>query len=188
MVLTPKISLRADAQRNRERMLGSAERVFLARGAGASLEDVAKDAEVGIGTLYRHFPTRDDLFAAVFSEKFLTFAESWRQREGQLSPNAALRGYLVELVTNANIYRDLAASLGTVLHSETPGCRANAEVGNQLLQDAKDAGTFREDVGFDDLVVVVTAVCLAVGQTEDARVRTERLVDLFVGGMAKAAP
>lgn len=183
-----KMPLRADAQRNRERMLTSAEHVFLSRGAGASLEDVAKHAEVGIGTLYRHFPTRDDLFAAVFSEKCLAFADGWHQRKATFTPNEALRGYLVELVTTVNIYRDLAASLGTVLQSETPGCRANAAVGNQLLQDAKDAGSLRGDVGFDDLVVVVTAVSLAVGQGPTARARTERLVDLFMGGLTRDVP
>jgi AcrR family transcriptional regulator len=166
--------LRADAQRNRERMLVSAEHVFLSRGAGASLEDVAKHAEVGIGTLYRHFPTRDDLFAAVFSEKCLAFADGWHQRKATFTPNEALRGYLVELVTTVNIYRDLAASLGTVLQSETPGCRAN--------------GSLRGDVGFDDLVVVVTAVSLAVGQGPTARARTERLVDLFMGGLTRDVP
>lgn len=181
--MSSEVHLRADAQRNRQRMLAAAERVFHDRGAGASLEDVAKEAGVGIGTLYRRFPTRDDLFAAVFSEKFLSFADSWRSREGKLPPQQALRDYLVELVAETNIYRDLAASVGMVLQSQTPGCHANAQIGQQLLQNAKDAGLVRAEVGFDDLVVVVTAVCLAVGHGKDAEVHTERLVDLFLGGI-----
>ncbi|WP_139052535.1 helix-turn-helix domain-containing protein, partial [Xanthomonas cannabis] len=65
--MTADTPLRADAQRNRERLLAAAEEVFLERGAEASMEDVAKRAGVGIGTLYRRFPTRESLFAAVYS-------------------------------------------------------------------------------------------------------------------------
>jgi AcrR family transcriptional regulator len=181
--MTTQAPLRADAQRNRERMLVAAERVFQSRGAGASLEDVAKEAGVGIGTLYRRFATREELFAAVFSDKFLAFAERWRVREDALSPDKALRDYLVELIIETNIYRDLAASVGTVLQSQTPGCHANLRVGQQLLQNAKDAGLAREGIAFDDIVVVITAVCLAVGHGSDARAHIERLVDLFLGGI-----
>jgi AcrR family transcriptional regulator len=164
-------------------MLAAAERVFLTKGAGASLEDVAKEAGVGIGTLYRRFPTREDLFAAVFSDKFLAFAERWRIKENEVQPDQALRDYLVELIIETNIYRDLSASVGTVLQSQTPGCHANAQMGQQLLQNAKKAGLVRAEVTFDDVVVVITAVCLAVGQEANARVQIRRLVDLFLGGI-----
>ncbi|WCE06258.1 TetR/AcrR family transcriptional regulator [Pseudoxanthomonas sp. JBR18] len=183
--MTTQPPLRADAQRNRERMLAAAERVFQAKGAGASLEDVAKEAGVGIGTLYRRFPTREELFAAVFSDKFLAFAERWRAREGELAPDKALRVYLVELIVQTNIYRDLAASVGTVLQSQTPGCDANARVAQQLLHSAKRAGLVRKEVSYDDIVVVITAVCLAAGQGANAKTRIRRLVDLFLGGILR---
>lgn len=181
--LTTEAPLRADAQRNRERMLAAAERVFRSKGAGASLEDVAKEAGVGIGTLYRRFPTREDLFSAVFSDKFLAFAERWRAKEAGLPPDRALRDYLVELIIETNIYRDLAASVGTVLQSQTPGCHANARIGQRLLQNAQEAGLARKALCFDDIIVVITAVCLAAGQGAGAKKRIQRLVDLFLGGI-----
>src|SRR3954465_15333718 len=74
--------LRADAARNRERILAAAEEVFLELGADASLEEVARRAEVGIGTLYRRFPTREDLLAAANNERLLGMAEASRTRGG----------------------------------------------------------------------------------------------------------
>ncbi|TBU77336.1 TetR/AcrR family transcriptional regulator [Phytopseudomonas daroniae] len=178
-------TLRADAQRNRERILAAAEAVFLEKGAGASLEDVAKRAGVGIGTLYRRFPTREALLAAACSARFVSLAESSRARSAGLDPGAAVRAYLEDLVTDTNIYRNLAASLGTVLQkSGTPGCHAMTEEGQRLLRRAQEAGTIRQDVGFDDLVYVATAISLAAGQDESSKSRTPHLIDLFLNGIS----
>jgi AcrR family transcriptional regulator len=175
--------LRADAQRNRERILAAAEDVFLERGAGAALEDVAKRAGVGIGTLYRRFPTREDLLAATYSARFLAFAEAHQTKEAELDPLTALRTYLEELIQHTNIYRGLAASLGTVLQIGTPGCLATSEAGNQILRRGQKAGAVRADISFNDLVCVATAISLATEQDKSPEAHIAHLVDIFLNGI-----
>ncbi|PMR71943.1 MULTISPECIES: TetR/AcrR family transcriptional regulator [Halomonadaceae] len=182
--MTDDTTLRADAQRNRERILAAAEEVFLERGVGASLEDVAKRAGVGIGTLYRRFPTREALLAATYNARLLSFAEVSRARGGEMEPGCAVRAYLEELVVHTNVYRGLATSLGTVLQSGTPGCRATSEEGNRLLRRAQEAGVIRGDVTFDDLVYVVMAISLAVEQGDASKSRIAHLAGLFLDGIS----
>lgn len=154
------------------------------RGAGASLEDVAKRAGVGIGTLYRRFPTREALLGAMYNAQFLSLAETSRSRDADLDPRNAVRAYLEELVTNTKIYRGLAASLGTVLQTGTPGCHATTEEGRRLLRRAQKAGAVRKDVSFEDLVFVATAISLAVEQDKSSKSRVAHLVDLFLDGIS----
>lgn len=175
--------LRADAQRNRERLLAAAEEVFLARGTDASMEDVAKRAGVGIGTLYRRFPTREALLAAAYSERFLLLAAASQERTSRLDPLSALRAYLEELVVNTSVYRGLAASLGTVLQSGTPGCDATTKEGRRLLRLAQKFDVVRRDVTFDDLVVVAIATSLATEQPGSPKTRVSHLISLFLDGI-----
>ncbi|MCC4608770.1 MULTISPECIES: TetR/AcrR family transcriptional regulator [Xanthomonas] len=182
--MTADTPLRADAQRNRERLLAAAEEVFLERGAEASMEDVAKRAGVGIGTLYRRFPTRESLFAAVYSGRFLSLAAASHARASTLDTLAALRAYLEELALHTSVYRGLAASLGEVLQSGTPGCDAISTEGQRLLRSAQKTGVVRRDVSFDDLVVVATATSLATEQLGSPRTRIAHLIGLFLDGIA----
>ena len=180
--------LRADAQRNRERILAAAEKVFLKRGANASLEDVAKCAGVGIGTLYRRFASREALLAAAYSERFLSLAHDSRTRASQLDPSSALRAYLEELVLHTTVYRGLASSLGTVLKIGTPGCQATTEQGVRLLNQAQASGVFRDDVAFEDLVCIATAISLAVESEVSPEPRINHLVGLFLDGIGASKP
>ena len=176
--------LRADAQQNRERILAAAEDVFLERGAGASLEEVAKRAGVGIGTLYRRFPTREMLLAAAYNARLLSFADASRARDADLDSLSAVRAYLEGLVMNTIIYRGLAVSLGTVLQSGTPGCHATTEEGRRVLRCGQEAGTIRRDVTFDDLGCVATAISLATEQDDSLKPRIAHLVGLFLDGIS----
>uniref|UniRef100_B0T6P5 Transcriptional regulator, TetR family n=1 Tax=Caulobacter sp. (strain K31) TaxID=366602 RepID=B0T6P5_CAUSK len=180
-------SLRADAQRNRERLLVAAEELFLEQGATVSFDDVAKRAKVGIGTLYRRFPTRDALLAAMCDERLLAIAQASRAREGVCDPVSALRLFTEELVTATNMYRGLAALLGVVLNHPTRGCAATTEAGRRLLHQAQAAGLVRRDLSMDDLVCVITAVSLATGETRDASSRIAHLVGLFLNGVLERA-
>jgi len=180
--LIPKTQLRADAERNRERILAAAEDVFLESGAGVSLEDVAKRAGVGIGTLYRRFPTREALLAAAYSERFQAFAKISRERAAGLDPLSALSMYLEELVQQTILYRGFAASLGTVLQVGTPGCIATSEEGIRLLSCAHQADAVRHDITFNDLVCLATAVALSTEQDSAPKPRIARLVDVFLNG------
>ena len=185
---TPLIAaapLRADAERNRERILAAAEAVFLEYGAGAPLEYVAKRAGVGIGTLYRRFPTREALFAAMYSTHFSSFAEVSRARDAEFDAIGALRAYLEDLVMHTNLYRGFAASLGMVLQTGSAGCHATSQEGKRLLARAQKAGAIRQDVSFDDLVCVVTATSLAVEKGGSPRPRIAHLIGLFINGIGK---
>lgn len=181
--LADEIPLRADAQLNKERILAAAEKVFLERGVGVSLDEVAKRAGVGIGTLYRRFPTREELLAATYSARFLNFAETSRAREADLDPLSALRSYLEELVQYTNVYRGFATSLGTVLRIGTPGCLATINAGTRLLQNAQRAGAIGHDISFNDLVCIATAISLATEQDSSPKARIAHLVSIFMNGI-----
>ncbi|MHC2002923.1 TetR/AcrR family transcriptional regulator [Methylobacterium sp. CM6241] len=175
--------LRVDAERNRQRILVAAEELFLERGAGVSLEEVAKRAEVGIGTLYRRFPTREALLAATSNQRFTSVAETSRARGADHDPGDALRRFLEELATNTTVYRNLAASLGTVIQHGTPGCNAITAEGQRLLRQAQEAGVVREDASFDDIIFVISAVAIAVENDEASASRVAHLVDLLFSGV-----
>ncbi|WP_044175867.1 TetR/AcrR family transcriptional regulator [Phytobacter massiliensis] len=178
-------TLRADAQKNRERILTAAGEVFLEQGAGVSLEEVARRAGVGIGTLYRRFPTRELLLAESYNARLLAFAAMSRENDAKRDPVAAVRSYLVGLVTTTQVYRGLATSLGMVLQSGTPGCIALTEEGERLLSLGQQAGVIRTDVTFDDLVFVVTAILIATEQDSTPESRITHLVELFINGISR---
>jgi len=176
-------ALRADAQKNREMILSAAEALFLEKGAGVALEEVAKRAGVGIGTLYRRFPTREALLAATSNERFLSLAENSRARAADVTPGEAVRAYLEELAANTSIYQSLAASIGTVIQCGTPGCNAITAEGRRLLQRGQEAGAIRRDVTYEDLICVVTAISIASENGLSSPSRIGHLVDLFLNGI-----
>ncbi len=178
---TPARGLRADARRNRERLLTVAHELFGARGADVSLDDIAREAQVGIGTLYRHFPTREALLAATCDDRLLALAEGRAAPHGKAAD--ALQTFLESLVRHAGMYRGLATSLGVVLKNGSPGCHAATTAGERLLAQAQDAGEVRRDVDFDDVVCMATAISLATA--EDSR-RVHRLVAMFLDGLRTA--
>ena len=177
-------ALRADAQKNRELILAAAEALFLEKGADVPLEEVAKRAGVGIGTLYRRFPTREALLAATSNERFMSLAETSRARDPDLAPGEALRAYLEELARNTSIYQSLAASIGTVIQCGTPGCHAITAEGHRLLQRGQEAGAIRRDVTFDDFIYVLTAISIAIENDGSSKSRIGHLVDLFLNGIS----
>lgn len=178
-----EVGLRADAERNRQRILVAAEELFLERGANVSLDEVAKHAKVGAGTLYRRFPTREALLAATSDERFTSVAEASRARDADERPGDALRQFLEELALNTSVYQNLAASLGTVIQHGTPGCNAITEEGHRLLQRTKEAGIAREDISFDDIVCVVSAIAIAVEKDSEPTRHVAHLVDLLFNGI-----
>ena len=182
--LSDEPALRADAQKNRELILSAAEELFLKKGAGVPLEEVAKRAGVGIGTLYRRFPTREALLAATSNERFLSLAETSRARGPDLTPSDAVRAYLEELARQTSIYQSLAASIGAVIQCGTPGCHAITAEGHRLLQLGHEAGAIRGDVTFEDFICVVTAISIAVENNPSSTSRIGHLVDLFLHGIS----
>ena len=176
--------LRADAQKNRELILSAAEALFLEKGAAVPLEDVAKRAGVGIGTLYRRFPTREALLAATSNERFLSLAATSLARDPELEPGEAVRAYLEELARYTSTYQSLAASIGTVLQCGTPGCNAITTEGLRLLERGQAASAIRRDVTYEDFIYVITAISMAIDNDPASTSRIGHLVDLFLNGIS----
>ena len=160
--------MRADARRNVERLLAAAKETFLERGADAPLEEIARRAGVGIGTLYRHFPTREALLEALLRDSF----EALRAEADRLltspSPGDALATWLRAFASHATTYSGLVAALNASLRDGGSGlcmwCRTVNAAGGELLARAQAAGVVRPDVSADDLLILANAITWATEQ------------------------
>jgi AcrR family transcriptional regulator len=177
---------RADARRNRERVVAAAEAVFAEQGPDASLEEIARRAEVGIGTLYRHFPTRQALLEAVFRDSVVALCDQADALIGDATPYDALRTWLRMQLEHATTYGSLAASaMLTSLDRDgtTSSCEAMRQAAALLLARAQVAGTVRRDVDADDVMRLVGALALAVDDSPDGAERADRLFGLMMDGL-----
>jgi AcrR family transcriptional regulator len=177
---------RADAIRNRERVLKAAKAVFSAGGPDASLEAVARRAGVGIGTLYRHFPTREALFEAVYRHEVEQLGGLAEQLMSEASPVDALRRWLranVELVATK---KGMLAALQLAVHGSSELYaysfeRLTRAVG-ALLGRAVAAGEIRGDIGPEDLLRALIGMCYLHDQP-GWQATVLRLLDVFVDGL-----
>src|SRR3984957_18679887 len=106
---------RADAQRNRARILKIAKQVFMLRGAEASMDEIAKRSKIGPGTLYRHFPTRDDLLAAVYLGEVEKLAGAQRKFSAELPPIEALRAWMLVFIDYIAAKKIIAPALDAMV-------------------------------------------------------------------------
>ncbi|MDB4938767.1 MAG: uidR4 [Labilithrix sp.] len=173
--------MRSDVQRNRALLLEAAASVFSERGVDASLEEVARRAKVGIGTLYRHFPTREALLVAACDDRLLALAQQSRDYAG--TPVRALARFFERIVDHASMYRGLAESFGMVLQSGSPGCHATTEEGRRLLERAQREGEVKSDISIDDVLAMTAAISIAASQSADDEKRIGRLVQMLVDGL-----
>jgi AcrR family transcriptional regulator len=180
----PSPRLRADARRNREALLHAAAAGFTA-GDDPTLEKIARDAGVGIGTLYRHFPTREALVEAVYRTELAAVCAVAEDLLTAHEPANALRVWMdryAEFVTTkrgmAGTFRAMVAD-GTVA---TPRESIGSAVGELLAAGAR-AGTLRDDVEADDVVTLLVGVFVATEGSDD-RARLGRLLDLVAAGCA----
>jgi AcrR family transcriptional regulator len=177
---------RADAVRNRERVLEAAKAVFSAGGADASLEAVARQAGVGIGTLYRHFPTREALFEAVYRREVEHLGELAVALKGEPDPVEALRRWLHSNVAFVATKKGMAAALAIAAHGKTDLAafsyeRLTAAVGSLLARAAAE-GRIRADVSAEDILRALVAMCYMNDQP-GWQASVLRLVDVFVDGL-----
>ena len=176
---------RADAIRNRARIVETASAVFAARGSDASLEEIARGAGVGIGTLYRHFPTREDLVEAVFHDRLDELQHLAEELLDSDRPWDALSTWLHEQLVQAATCRGLAAEamLSMLAQGEEPrACEAMRQAGAALLARAQAAGEVRADVDIDDVVRMVQAVTLAAEESDDPA-SAERMFRFVLDGI-----
>ncbi|NBM18733.1 TetR/AcrR family transcriptional regulator [Streptomyces sp. GC420] len=179
--------LRADARRNYDRLLAVARATFAEHGTDASLEDVARRAGVGIGTLYRHFPNRQALMSAVFEEALVALLQRSRELQDDPQPCQALVTWLRTVVTHASEYRGLARALMSASPdsgSALTRCSLPLqEAGGALLARAQEAGSVRSDVSISDLLKLTNAIALAVEDTPDDPLLADRLLTLTLKGL-----
>jgi AcrR family transcriptional regulator len=177
---------RADALRNRERVLEAAKAVFSTGGAEASLEAVAKRAGVGIGTLYRHFPTREALYEAVYRHEVEQLGELAEELKSEASPVEALRRWLRSNVEFVATKKGMSAALALTFQSSSELAafsldRLTKAIGS-LLDRAVAAGQMRGDVSPADLLRALIGMCYMHDQP-GWQSSVLRMLDVFVDGL-----
>ncbi len=181
--------VRADAQRNIDALLRSAVAVFATSGVDAPVREIAEQAGVGIGTLYRHFPQRSDLIAAVFRNEIDACADAAPILAAEHEPGEALARWMQRYAAFIAIKRGLA----TALHSGNPAfdtLRGYFEQRLQpalrtLLDAAVAAGEVRADVNADDLLRAVASLCMQA--YDEGPAYAQRMVALLVDGLRYGA-
>jgi AcrR family transcriptional regulator len=179
---------RTDAVRNRERVLEAAKAVFSAGGPDASLEAVARHAGVGIGTLYRHFPTREALFEAVYRREVEHLAELAEQLKAEMSPVEALRHWLRSNVEFVATKKGMSAALALAVNNSSELTaysfeRLTKAVG-RLLDRAVMAGEIRADISPEDLLRALVGMCYLHDQP-GWQASVLRLLDVFIDGLRR---
>lgn len=176
---------RMDAQRNRERILEAAKEAFTRMGGEASLDDMAKQAGVGAGTLYRHFPTRDALIEAVYRSEVEKLAAAERKFAANLPPVEALRAWMLLFVDHIAAKQIIAPALNSVVGGPSKiieGSRGLIqEAIHALVKRAINSGDIRKDLDPFDLLralIGVSHVASGPGWQQSAR----RLVDILITG------
>jgi AcrR family transcriptional regulator len=180
---------RSDAKRNRGRILEVAKGAFTRHGADASLDDIAKRAGVGAGTLYRHFPTRDALIEAVYRSEVEKLAAAARGFAAAMSPVEALRAWLLLFVDYIAAKHIIAPALNSVAGGPSrlyEGSRSLVQGAiDDLVRRAKKSGDVRKDVDASDLLRAVIGVSY-VGSVGDWQQSARRLVDILIAGSRPA--
>ncbi|MGB8650735.1 MAG: TetR/AcrR family transcriptional regulator [Mycobacteriales bacterium] len=182
---------RADACRNRDRLLECASAAFAREGTDTSLEGIAKDAGVGVGTLYRHFPNRDALMEAVYRRNLDQLIADADELATTKPPVEALEEFVQRFVAYVASKKGLAMHLKSVLSADSElftssQARVNAAIG-KLVDAAIECGGIRPDADAQDLFRALAGVCMTsdMAQSQDQPCRIARLL---VDGLKYGAP
>jgi AcrR family transcriptional regulator len=175
---------RTDAQRNRERILQVAKEAFTRSGANTSLDDIARQAGVGPGTLYRHFPTRDELLKAVYRTEVEKLAAAERKFAETLPPIEALRAWLLLFVDAIATKKIIAPALNTLVGDPKKVFESSyaktQEAIRLLVKRAIRSGDVRKDLNPKDLLWALVGVSNVA--TPDWQQSARRLVDILISG------
>lgn len=180
---------RADATRNRDQLLAVATRVFAAAGAEPSMRAIAREAGVGIATLYRHFPTRGSLVDAVYRDQVVRLTTGARELLGRLAPAAAMRRWMDLfgdwIATKNGMLDTLLAMIdaGEIAHADT---RAELLAAITTILDAgRTAGDLRSDVTAEDIAASLIGI-FTVAPRPGQEAKAARLLDLLMDGLRPA--
>ena len=176
--------LRADAQRNRDRLLGVAVRAFSQDGPDVTLDAIAREAGVGIGTLYRHFPTREVLVEEAYRSELARLCEGAAELSASESPDVALRAWMARYLDYMVTKRGMADALRSVIASGgTPYAHSRDRLLGAidlLLSNAK--GILRSDVDSGDVLAALMGASLVAGEPTQ-RDLADRMLDLLMDGL-----
>jgi AcrR family transcriptional regulator len=176
---------RADAERNRNRVLEAAKEAFTRSGADASLDDIAKQAGVGAGTLYRHFPSRDQLLEAVYRTEVEKLAAAEQKFAETMPPIEALRAWMFLFVDYIATKKIIAAALNTLVGGQSKVFEAShAQIWDAiraLVKRAIKSGDIRKDLDPIDLLRALIGVS-NVASSPDWQQSARRLVDILIAG------
>ncbi|MEZ0366568.1 TetR/AcrR family transcriptional regulator [Mycobacterium sp. pUA109] len=177
---------RADARRNRERLIAAAVTAFSSGQDNVALEAIARAAGVGIGTLYRHFPSREALVEAVYRRELARLCDGADDLVAELAPDRALRTWMGRYVEFVATKRGMAEALRAVIAAGAIAAVQTRERLNAAIQTLLDAGaaagSLRADVAADDVTASLVGVVLAAG-APDQREQANRMLDLLVDGL-----
>jgi AcrR family transcriptional regulator len=178
--------LRADAQRNRDKLLDVAVRAFSQDGPDVTLDAIAKDAGVGIGTLYRHFPTREALVEAAYRNELARLCDAVPDLLRDLPPDQAMRRWMDRFVAYMTTKRGMADALRAVIASGGNPYAHSRELLvaaiTALLSAGARAGTVRSDVAAVDVLTSLSGISLAASEPAQ-REQAGRMLDLLMDGL-----
>lgn len=182
-------ALRADARRNREAVIAAAKKLFADEGLDAQMPDVAKAAKVGVGTVYRHFPTKDDLIAALATERFERLAEKARE---QLVAEDPWQGLCEFIRYSAQIQADDRGLCGVMgSRPEVMGASAEAvglaELCDALVKRAQQSGDLRKDLEWEEIPMIACALGGITKAQGPGAGRWPRLVEIVLDGLRAPA-
>jgi len=179
--------LRADARRNRDRVLEAARTAFGAEGSDVSLDEIARRAGVGPGTVYRHFATKEALFEAVVFDRIGELVEEARALSDDPDPGRAFSSFVERLGREGALKRDLIEALahdGIRLQlREAPIVQALTDVLAELLRGAQRAGAVRSDIRVDDVMALLTGAAYAICHSRADDEQTGRLLAIMYDGL-----
>ncbi|WP_134733848.1 TetR/AcrR family transcriptional regulator [Amycolatopsis nivea] len=178
--------LRADARRNREALLAAARQAFLAGDADAHVEDIARNAGVAIGTLYRHFETREALIEAVYSKEVDELCDAPAALLETRSPDEALRHFLMLLVDHAAVGKGMAVALQHIMTTNSPVFgEARTQMAGalaRLLAEGASAGLVRDDIAGTTLLHALGGIC-ALQVTDGWQDEARQIVSILFDGL-----
>ncbi|WEX09752.1 TetR/AcrR family transcriptional regulator [Chelativorans sp. AA-79] len=178
--------LRADARRNREKLIEVAAAAFAEKGVETSLEDIARQAGVGIGTLYRHFPTREHLVEVVYRHELESLAAAARELAESHPPDVALKEWMRRFVGYIAAKRGMATSLKILMNSNSSlfaeGSGIIRGTLDGLLKAAAEEGSIRNDIETTDLLHALSSI-YSIPDTPEWRDRSHRLIGLLMDGL-----
>ncbi|MGO8672025.1 MAG: TetR/AcrR family transcriptional regulator [Capsulimonadaceae bacterium] len=175
---------RADGQRNRELIIQAAKEAFTENGAGTSLDEIAKNAGVGAGTLYRHFPSREVLLGAVYRAEVEKLADTAEQLCRDLPPVDALRAWLQLFIEYLATKKIIAAALHNLVDSSQvleEGMSKVRGAVTKMYDRAMKSGDFRPDINPMDHILAIVGVTF-YGTSDDWKQSATRLVDILIQG------